>query len=80
MSREFHSDEVFDLFDAYERNKKRVRVPDKRTITERPDLLELYTRRPRRIEPRHIKSDWVAGAAFVLAFGTIIFMSLVMCL
>ncbi|MDU3110471.1 hypothetical protein I6H48_07500 [Corynebacterium amycolatum] len=68
-------DDLFDLVDACD-----LRVPDKRTITERPDLLELYTRRPRRIEPRHIKSDWVAGAAFVLAFGTIIFMSLVMCL
>lgn len=79
MSREFHSDEVFDLFDAYERNKKRVRVPDKRTIDERPDLLELYTRRPVKIKPRHIKWDWVA-TAFVLAFGTIIFMALVMCL
>lgn len=80
MSREFHSDEVFDLFDAYERNKKRVRVPDKRTITERPDLLELYTRRPVKIKPRHITSDWWVATAFVLAFGTIIFMSLVMCL
>ena len=68
-------DDLFDLVDACD-----LRVPDKRTINERPDLLELYTRRPRRIEPRHIKSDWVAGAAFVLAFGTIIFMSLVMCL
>ena len=68
-------DDLFDLVDACD-----LRVPDKRTIPERPDLLELYTRRPRRIEPRHIKSDWVAGAAFVLAFGTIIFMSLVMCL
>ncbi|MEO5307974.1 hypothetical protein [Corynebacterium sp. c8Ua_99] len=69
------NDDLFDLVDACD-----LRVPDKRAITERPDLLELYTRRPRRIEPRHIKSDWVAGAAFVLAFGTIIFMSLVMCL
>ena len=68
-------DDLFDLVDACD-----LRVPDKRTINGRPDLLELYTRRPRRIEPRHIKSDWVAGAAFVLAFGTIIFMSLVMCL
>ena len=80
MSREFHSDEVFDLFDAYERNKKRVRVPDKRTIDERPDLLELYTRRPVKIKPRRITSDWLVPVAFVLAFGTIIFMSLVMCL
>ena len=69
------NDDLFDLVDACD-----LRVPDKRTFDERPDLLELYTRRPRRIEPRHIKSDWVAGAAFVLAFGTIIFMSLVMCL
>lgn len=79
MSREFHSDEVFDLFDAYERNKKRVRVPDKRTITERPDLLELYTRRPRRIEPRGVKWDW-AATAICLTFGSIIFLALVMCL
>lgn len=68
------SDDLFDLVDACD-----LRVPDKRTFDERPDLLELYTRRPRRIEPRHIKWDW-AATAFVLAFGTIIFMSLVMCL
>lgn len=67
-------DELFDLVDACD-----LRVPDKRPIDERPDLLELYTRRPRRIEPRHIKWDW-AATAFVLAFGTIIFMALVMCL
>lgn len=67
-------DDLFDLVDACH-----LRVPDKRTIDERPDLLELYTRRPRRIEPRHIKWDW-AATAFVLAFGTIVFMSLVMCL
>lgn len=67
-------DDLFDLVDACD-----LRVPDKRTINERPDLLELYTRRPRRIEPRHIKWDW-AATAFVLAFGTIIFMALVMCL
>ncbi|MDY7341360.1 hypothetical protein TH728_02825 [Corynebacterium amycolatum] len=67
-------DDLFDLVDACD-----LRVPDKRTFDERPDLLELYTRRPRRIEPRHIKWDW-AATAFVLAFGTIIFMALVMCL
>ena len=67
-------DDLFDLVDACD-----LRVPDKRTIDERPDLLELYTRRPRRIEPRHIKWDW-AATAFVLAFGTIIYLSLVMCL
>ena len=67
-------DDLFDLVDACD-----LRVPDKRTIDERPDLLELYTRRPRRIEPRHIKWDW-AATAFVLAFGTIIFLALVMCL
>lgn len=79
MSREFHSDEVFDLFDAYERNKKRVRVPEKRTIDERPDLLELYTRRPRRIEPHAPKIDrWFW--AFIITFGVLIFLSLVMCL
>lgn len=68
-------DDLFDLVDACD-----LRVPDKRTIDERPDLLELYTRRPRRIEPRHIKSDWWAAVAFILAFGTIIYLSLVMCL
>ncbi|GEM_PF-6565120 len=68
------SDDLFDLVDACD-----LRVPDKRTIDERPDLLELYTRRPRRIEPRHIKWDWSA-TAFVLAFGSIIFLALVMCL
>ena len=67
-------DDLFDLVDACD-----LRVPDKRTIDERPDLLELYTRRPVQIKPRHIKWDW-AATAFVLAFGTIIFMSLVMCL
>ena len=67
-------DDLFDLVDACD-----LRVPDKRAITERPDLLELYTRRPRRIEPRHIKWDW-AATAFILAFGTIIYLSLVMCL
>lgn len=67
-------DDLFDLVDACD-----LRVPDKRTFDERPDLLELYTRRPRRIEPRHIKWDW-AATAFVLAFGTIIFLALVMCL
>lgn len=67
-------DDLFDLVDACD-----LRVPDKRTINERPGLLELYTRRPRRIEPRGIKWDW-AATAFVLAFGTIVFMSLVMCL
>ena len=68
------NDDLFDLVDACD-----LRVPDKRTFDERPDLLELYTRRPRRIEPRHIKWDW-AATTFVLAFGTIIFMALVMCL
>lgn len=68
-------DDLFDLVDACD-----LRVPKKSTEYDHPDLLELYTRRPRRIEPRHIKSDWVAGAAFVLAFGTIIYLSLVMCL
>ena len=67
-------DDLFDLVDACD-----LRMPDTRTVDERPDLLELYTRRPRRIEPRHIKWDW-AATAFVLAFGTIIFLALVMCL
>lgn len=67
-------DDLFDLVDACD-----LRVPDKRTITERPDLLELYTRRPRRIEPHAPKIDlgfWV----FIITFGTIILSSLVMCL
>lgn len=67
-------DDLFDLVDACD-----LRVPDKRVIDERPDLLELYTRRPRRIEPRGIKWDWVA-TAMCITFGTIIFMALVMCL
>lgn len=67
-------DDLFDLVDACD-----LRVPDKRTINERPDLLELYTRRPRHIEPRHIKWDW-AATAICLTFGTIIFLALVMCL
>ena len=68
------NDDLFDLVDACD-----LRVPDKRTIDERPDLLELYTRRPRRIEPRHIKWDW-AATALCLTFGSIIFLALVMCL
>ena len=69
------NDDLFDLVDACD-----LRVPDKRTIDERPDLLELYTRRPVKIKPRHIKSDWWVAVAFILAFGTIIYLSLVMCL
>lgn len=69
------NDDLFDLVDACD-----LRVPDKRTIDDRPDLLELYTRRPVRIKPRHIKSDWWVAVAFCIAFGTIIFMSMVMCL
>ncbi|MDK6572317.1 hypothetical protein QP277_26145, partial [Escherichia coli] len=61
------SDDLFDLVDACD-----LRVPDKRTIDERPDLLELYTRRPVKIKPRRITSDWLVPVAFVLAFGTII--------
>lgn len=68
------NDDLFDLVDACD-----LRVPDKRTFDERPDLLELYTRRPRRIEPRGIKWDW-AATAICLTFGTIIFLALVMCL
>lgn len=68
------NDDLFDLVDACD-----LRVPDKRTFAERPDLLELYTRRPRRIEPRHIKWDW-AATAMCLTFGSIIFLALVMCL
>lgn len=67
-------DDLFDLVDACD-----LRVPDKRTITERPDLLELYTRRPRRIEPHAPKIDrWFW--AFIITFGVLIFLSLVMCL
>lgn len=68
------NDDLFDLVDACD-----LRVPDKRTIDERPDLLELYTRRPRRIEPRGIKWDW-AATALCLTFGSLIFLALVMCL
>lgn len=68
------NDDLFDLVDACD-----LRVPDKRVIDERPDLLELYTRRPRRIEPRGIKWDW-AATALCLTFGSIIFLALVMCL
>lgn len=68
------SDDLFNLVDACD-----LRVPDKRTFDERPDLLELYTRRPRRIEPRGIKWDW-AATALCLTFGSIIFLALVMCL
>lgn len=68
-------DDLFDLVDACD-----LRVPDKRVIDERPDLLELYTRRPRRIEPLGMNRDrWVA-AAFIITFGVLIFMALVMCL
>ena len=67
-------DDLFDLVDACD-----LRVPDKHTITERPDLLELYTRRPRRIEPHAPKIDhWFW--AFIIAFGALIFLALVMCL
>lgn len=66
-------DDLFDLVDACD-----LRVPDKRTIDERPDLLELYTRRPRRIEPHAPKIDrWFW--AFIITFGAIIFLALVMC-
>ena len=68
------NDDLFDLVDACD-----LRVPDKRMFDKRPDLLELYTRRPRRIEPRGIKWDW-AATAICLTFGTIIFLALVMCL
>ena len=67
-------DDLFDLVDACD-----LRVPDKRTIDERPDLLELYTRRPRRIEPHAPKIDrWFW--AFIITFGVLIFLALVMCL
>lgn len=66
-------DDLFDLVDACD-----LRVPDKRAIDERPDLLELYTRRTRRIEPRGVKWDW-AATAICLTFGVLIFLALVMC-
>ncbi|MDC7116126.1 hypothetical protein [Corynebacterium amycolatum] len=67
-------DDLFDLVDACD-----LRVPDKRTIDERPDLLELYTRHPRRIEPHAPKIDrWFW--AFIITFGVLIFLALVMCL
>lgn len=67
-------DDLFDLVDACD-----LRVPDKRAINERPDLLELYTRRPRRIEPHAPKIDrWFW--AFIITFGVLIFLALVMCL
>lgn len=68
------SDDLFDLVDACD-----LRVPDKRMFDERPDLLELYTRRPRRIEPHAPKIDrWFW--AFIITFGALIFLALVMCL
>ena len=69
------NDDLFDLVDACD-----LRVPDKRTFVKGPATPEIYTRRPVKIKPRHIKSDWWAAVAFCLAFGTIIFMSLVTCL
>lgn len=66
------NDDLFDLVDACD-----LRVPDKRAINERPDLLELYTRRSRTIKP---VTDKTLAVAAILAFGTIIFMALVMCL
>lgn len=67
------NDDLFDLVDACD-----LRVPDKRTIDKRPDLLELYTRRPRRIEPHAPKIDrWFW--AFIITFGVLIFLALVMC-
>lgn len=68
------NDDLFDLVDACD-----LRVPTKRAIDERPDLLELYTRRPRRIEPYAPKIDrWFW--AFIITFGVLIFLALVMCL
>ena len=67
-------DDLFALVDACD-----LRMPDKRTITEQPDLLELYTRRPRRIEPHAPKIDrwfWT----FIITFGVLIFLALVISL
>ena len=68
------NDDLFDLVDACD-----LRVPTKRTVDKRPDLLELYTRRPLRIEPHAPKID-LGFWAFIITFGTIILSSLVMCL
>lgn len=68
------NDDLFELVDACD-----LRWPKKSIEYDHPDLLELYTRRPRRIEPHAPKIDlgfWV----FIITFGTIILSSLVMCL
>lgn len=76
MSRVFDSDEVFNLADALAGVDDKPTVP---TIDERPGLLELYSRRPRRIRPtKQAKSVW--PTAFIVAFGSIVYFSLVMCL
>jgi hypothetical protein len=68
-------DDLFDLVDACD-----LRVPDKHTINERPDLLELYTRRPRRIEPHAPKMDRWFFWTSIITFGVYVFLALVMCL
>lgn len=68
-------DDLFDLVDACD-----LRVPDKRTVDERPDLLELYTRRPRRLQPRHTTGDRLFYWTVVIASGIYVFLALVMCL
>lgn len=68
-------DDLFDLVDACD-----LRVPDKRTINEQPDLLELYTRRPVKIKPRHTAGDRLFFWTVVITFGIYVFLALVMCL
>lgn len=69
------NDDLFDLVDACD-----LRVPDKRTINERPDLLELYTRRPVKIKPRHTTGDILFYWTVIIASGIYVFLALVMCL
>lgn len=68
-------DDLFDLVDACD-----LRVPDKRTFDERPDLLELYTRRPVKIKPRHTTGDILFYWTVIIASGIYVFLALVMCL
>lgn len=77
MIRVFDSDEVFNLADALAGVDDKPAVP---TIDERPGLLELYSRRSRRIRPTKQSDKGVWPTAFIVAFGSIVYFSLVMCL
>lgn len=68
-------DDLFDLVDACD-----LRVPDKREIDERPDLLELYTRRSRCLEPHRTTGDRLFYWTVIITFGVYVFIALVMCL